>query len=114
MARLSARSSLSEHLGRAQMQFLDRREPRQPERFARDDDDKRQRGGDGKRQPEKAEALAARKQILDQTGDAEPEAEQHQPADARSRTPRPSESRVAPGPAAPRSAPAAARDRLPA
>ena len=52
MARLSARSSLTQHLGGALMQLLDGRQPRQPERFARDHDRQRQRGGDGKRQPD--------------------------------------------------------------
>ena len=43
MARLAARSSLSKHLGGALVQLLDGGEPRQPERFARDDDHQRQR-----------------------------------------------------------------------
>ena len=64
------------------MQFLDGRKPRQPERLARDHDDQRQRGDNRERQPEEAEAFAARKQILDQVDDAEPEPEQHQPAGA--------------------------------
>ena len=60
------------------MQFFDGGKARQPERFAGDDDDKRQRGGNGKNQSEIAEAFAAREQVLDQAGDAESEAEQDQ------------------------------------
>ena len=70
-----------QHLGGAQMQFLDGREPRQPERFARDHDNQRQCGDNRECQPEEAEAFAARKQILDQIDDAKPKPEQHQPAD---------------------------------
>jgi hypothetical protein len=54
---------------------------RQSERLARDHDRERQRGDQGQGQPEQAEALATRKQILDQLGHAEPGREQNQPAD---------------------------------
>ena len=69
-----------QHGGGALMQFFDGRQPRQPERFARDHDGKRQRGGRGKNQSEKAEALAARKQILDQMGHANPVPSSTRPA----------------------------------
>ena len=63
------------------MQFFDRREAREPERFTRDNDRKCQRGGDGKSKSEKAEALASCEQILDQLGNAKSETEQGQPTD---------------------------------
>src|ERR1700704_738086 len=70
-----------ENCGGAQMQFFDRRETRKTERFTRDNNRKRQRGGESKSQSEKTEALAAREQVLDQTCHAKPEAEQDQSAD---------------------------------
>ena len=82
MARLSLRSSLSKHLGGTQMQFLDRRQSRQPERLAPDHHRERERGAEANAKPEEAKALAACKQILDQADDAEPDAEQRQPGDA--------------------------------
>ena len=81
MVRLAARSSLSERRGGAQMQFFDGRQPRQPICLARDHDQKRQRGGEGQGQSEKAEAFVAREQVLDQMGDAETCAEQDQSPD---------------------------------
>ena len=48
------------------MQLLDGREPRQTDRLANNDDQKRDRGQDGERQPKKTECLIAREQILDQ------------------------------------------------
>ena len=114
MARLAARSSLREHLGGALVQLLDGGKPRQSEGFARDHDRQRQRGGDGKRQRDVTHGLAAREQILDQVDNAEPEAEQHQPA-------RRGPEQRAPAEAAPgrdqrrcRSAPATAQGRAPA
>ncbi len=95
MTRLAARSSLSKHLGGAQMQFLDGCQPRQPERFACDHDSQRQRRDHCKAQSEEAQALAARKQILDQIDDAEARC---RAAPARRPPPRtacPSESRAA-------------------
>ena len=71
----------AQHFGGAQVQLLDRRQPRQPERLARDHDGQRQRRGNRKCQRDIAQGLVAREQILDQVDDAEPEAEQHQPAD---------------------------------
>ena len=58
--RLAARSSLSSTVGGAQMQLLDGREPRQPERFARDDDDQRQRRDDGEGQAEQSRGSSLR------------------------------------------------------
>ena len=57
MPRLAGAIVAGQHLGGAQMQFFDGREPRQPERLARDDDEQRQRRDAGAGQPDKAEAL---------------------------------------------------------
>ena len=99
--------------GGARVQFLDGRKAHQRRKLAPDDDAERERGGGGEGEAEEAEAFAAREQILDQMGDAEPEAEQHQAGDRRSRTACPSGSRGA-ARRAPRSEPAIARDRVPA
>ncbi len=61
----------AQHFDGALMQLLDRRQPRQPEGFAPDDDRQRQRRGGGECQRDVAERFAARKQILDQVDDAE-------------------------------------------
>ena len=84
-----------ENFGGAQMQFFDGRQPRQAERFARDDNGQCQRGGGRKAETEKAESLATREQILDQLRDAETETKQHQSADG-------APEHAAPGKAAPR------------
>jgi hypothetical protein len=61
-----------EHRGGAQMQFFDCCKTGKSECLARDNNGKCQRGDKGKGQSDKAEALAAREQILDQAGDAKP------------------------------------------
>ena len=53
------------------MQLFDRRQPRQPEGFAPDDDRQRQRRGGSEGQRDVAQCLAAREQVLDQVDDAE-------------------------------------------
>ena len=65
----------------ARMQLFDRRQPRQPERFAPDHDRQRQRCGGSECQRDIAQRFAAREQVLDQIDDAAPETEQQQPAD---------------------------------
>jgi hypothetical protein len=55
-------------------QLFDRRKPDQAKSLARHDYDKGKRGGDGKEKSEKTEALAARKEILDQARHRKPNA----------------------------------------
>ena len=94
------------------MQLLDRGEPRQPKASRAITTASASAAAAASTQPEKAETLAAREQILDQVGDAKSEAEQHQPATARPEHRAPAESRAAPASAAARSAPAIAGLRL--
>src|SRR6202011_638709 len=67
-----------EHGRSAQMQFFDGRKTRKTECLARDNNDKRQRGGKGKSRSNEAEAFASREKTLDQVGHAQPETEQGQ------------------------------------
>src|SRR5450631_3532855 len=62
------------------MHFFNGYKSRQAERLSRDDDDKGERGSEGKCQSKIAESLASREQILDQTRGAQPEPEQDQSA----------------------------------
>jgi len=61
----------AQHFGGAQVQLLDRRQPRQPERLACDHDGQRQRRGNCKCQRDIAQGLVACEQILDQVDDTE-------------------------------------------
>jgi len=69
-----------QHFGGTQMHLLDGGKPRQPDRLARDHGGQRQRRDRGAGQPDETEAFIARKEILDQMGNAQAEPEQHQSA----------------------------------
>ncbi len=73
------------------MKRLDGFEPRQAQRLARDDHHQRQHREAGEDQADIAEALAAVEQVLHQIGNAEPEAERHQPAERDPEQRRPAE-----------------------
>ena len=81
MTRLSARSSLSSTAAARRCIFSMVASRASPSASRAMTTTSASAAANGKAEPEKAEAFAAREQILDQMRDAEPEAEQHQPAD---------------------------------